>query len=70
MEHVLATLTVPFKYLAFTLIKKILVVITIVTKMFMREDELGKLLTGYLADLILVDGNPRATSLPCRASQV
>lgn len=29
-----------------------------VAKLFMREDELGKVKPGYLADLILVDGNP------------
>lgn len=29
-----------------------------VAKLFMREDELGKVKEGYFADLILVDGNP------------
>lgn len=29
-----------------------------VAKLFMRENELGKILPGYYADCILVDGNP------------
>lgn len=46
------------KLLDFTPMESILAATAGVAKLFMREDELGKVKPGYLADLILVDGNP------------
>lgn len=46
------------KLLGFTPMEAILAATAGVAKLFMREDELGKVLPGYFADCILVDGNP------------
>ena len=46
------------KLLDFTPMESILAATAGVAKLFMREEELGKLLPGYFADCILVDGNP------------
>lgn len=46
------------KILDFTPMESIISATAGVAKLFMREDELGKILPGYFADCILVDGNP------------
>ncbi|KAL9106631.1 MAG: hypothetical protein Q9227_008351 [Pyrenula ochraceoflavens] len=46
------------KLLDFTPMESILAATAGIAKLFMREDELGKILPGFLADCILVDGNP------------
>ncbi|KAI9691955.1 MAG: hypothetical protein M1820_009663 [Bogoriella megaspora] len=46
------------KLLKFTPMESIVAATAGVAKLFMREDELGKILPGYFADVILVDGNP------------
>ena len=46
------------KLLDFTPMESIVAATAGVAKLFMREDELGKVLPGYLADLILVNGDP------------
>jgi 2-keto-4-pentenoate hydratase/2-oxohepta-3-ene-1,7-dioic acid hydratase in catechol pathway/pimeloyl-ACP methyl ester carboxylesterase len=46
------------KLLDFTPMESILAATAGVAKLFMREDELGKIRPGYFADCILVDGNP------------
>jgi imidazolonepropionase-like amidohydrolase len=46
------------KLLDFTPMESILAATAGVAKLFMREDELGKVAPGYFADCILVDGNP------------
>lgn len=46
------------KLLDFTPMESIVAATAGVAKLFMREDELGKILPGYYADCILVDGNP------------
>ena len=46
------------KLLDFTSMESILAATAGVAKLFMRDDELGKVLPGYFADCILVDGNP------------
>ena len=46
------------KLLNFTPMESIVAATAGVAKLFMREDELGKILPGYFADCILVDGNP------------
>lgn len=48
------------KYLEFTPMESIVAATAGVAKLFMREDELGKIRPGYFADLILVDGDPLA----------
>lgn len=44
--------------LDFTPMESIIAATAGVAKLFMREDELGKILPGYFADCILVDGDP------------
>lgn len=44
--------------LGFTPMESIIAATAGVAKLFMREDELGKIMPGYLADCILVDGDP------------
>jgi len=46
------------KLLGFTPMESIVAATAGVAKLFMREDELGKVLPGYFGDLILVDGDP------------
>ncbi|KAK5171458.1 uncharacterized protein LTR77_004603 [Saxophila tyrrhenica] len=46
------------KLLDFTPMESIVAATAGVAKLFMREDELGKIKPGYFADCILVDGNP------------
>lgn len=46
------------KLLEFTPMESIVAATAGVAKLFMREDELGKIKPGYLADCILVNGNP------------
>ncbi|KAI1615973.1 putative fumarylacetoacetate hydrolase [Exophiala viscosa] len=46
------------KLLGFTPMESIIAATAGVAKLFMREDELGKILPGYYADCILVDGSP------------
>ncbi|KXT02695.1 hypothetical protein AC579_3797 [Pseudocercospora musae] len=46
------------KYLDFTPMESIVAATAGVAKLFMRENELGKISPGYFADLILVDGDP------------
>lgn len=46
--------------LGFTPMEAIVAATAGVAKLFMREDELGKIKPGYLADCILVDGDPLA----------
>ncbi|KAJ5108957.1 hypothetical protein N7456_005632 [Penicillium angulare] len=46
------------KLLDFTPMEAILSATAGVAKLFMQEDELGKVQPGYFADMILVDGNP------------
>lgn len=46
------------KLLDFTPMESIVAATAGVAKLFMREDELGKVKPGYFADCILVDGNP------------
>ncbi|KAK5115013.1 hypothetical protein LTR85_010051 [Meristemomyces frigidus] len=46
------------KLLDFTPMESIIAATAGVAKLFMRDEELGKVKPGYLADLILVDGNP------------
>lgn len=46
------------KLLDFTPMEALVAATAGVAKLFMREDELGKVLPGYYADCILVDGNP------------
>ncbi|KAK4696159.1 hypothetical protein P7C71_g1710, partial [Lecanoromycetidae sp. Uapishka_2] len=46
------------KLLDFTPMESIAAATAGVAKLFMREDELGKVKPGYFADLILVDGDP------------
>ena len=46
------------KLLDFTPMETILAATAGVAKLFMREDELGKIKPGYFADCVLVDGNP------------
>lgn len=46
------------KLLDFTPMESIVAATAGVAKLFMREDELGKIKPGYYADIILVDGNP------------
>lgn len=46
------------KLLDFTPMESIIAATAGVAKLFMQEDELGKIKPGYLADCILVDGNP------------
>ena len=46
------------KLLDFTPMESILAATAGVAKLFMREEELGKVQPGYFADVILVDGNP------------
>lgn len=46
------------KLLDFTPMESILAATAGVAKLFMREEELGKVKPGYFADVILVDGNP------------
>lgn len=46
------------KLLNFTPMESIVAATAGVAKLFMREDELGKIKPGYFADCILVDGNP------------
>lgn len=46
------------KLLDFTPMESLLAATAGVAKLFMREDELGKILPGFYADCILVDGNP------------
>lgn len=46
------------KLLDFTPMEAIISATAGVAKLFMREEELGKILPGYYADCILVDGNP------------
>ncbi|KAK5454984.1 hypothetical protein LTS15_005704 [Exophiala xenobiotica] len=46
------------KLLDFTPMESVVAATAGVAKLFMREDELGKILPGYYADCILVDGNP------------
>ncbi|KAK4496382.1 hypothetical protein PRZ48_012362 [Zasmidium cellare] len=48
------------KYLDFTPMESLVAATAGVAKLFMRENELGKILPGYYADLILVDGDPVA----------
>ncbi|KAK2818419.1 hypothetical protein FQN49_007918, partial [Arthroderma sp. PD_2] len=44
--------------LGFTAHESVIAATAGVAKLFMREHELGKILPGYYADCILVDGNP------------
>ncbi|OKL60734.1 hypothetical protein UA08_04375 [Talaromyces atroroseus] len=44
--------------LGFTPMESIIAATAGIAKLFMREDELGKILPGFYADCILVDGNP------------
>lgn len=46
------------KLLGFTPMEALVAATAGVAKLFMREDELGKLLPGYFADCILIDGDP------------
>lgn len=46
------------KLLDFTPMESIIAATAGVAKLFMREDELGKVKPGYFADVILVDGDP------------
>ncbi|KAF6219060.1 hypothetical protein HO133_005604 [Letharia lupina] len=46
------------KLLDFTAMESIIAATAGVAKLFMREDELGKVKPGYFADVILVDGDP------------
>ncbi|KAI9688518.1 MAG: hypothetical protein M1822_001467 [Bathelium mastoideum] len=46
------------KLLNFTPMESVVAATAGVAKLFMREDELGKILPGYFADCILVDGDP------------
>ncbi|GAM42104.1 hypothetical protein TCE0_043f15770 [Talaromyces pinophilus] len=46
------------KLLGFTPMESIIAATAGVAKLFMQEHELGKILPGYYADCILVDGNP------------
>ena len=46
------------KLLNFTTMESVIAATAGVAKLFMREDELGKILPGYFADCLLVDGNP------------
>ena len=46
------------KLLDFTPMETLVAATAGVAKLFMREDELGKIKPGYFADCILVDGNP------------
>lgn len=46
------------KLLDFTPMESVLAATASVAKLFMRENELGKIKPGYFADCILVDGNP------------
>ena len=46
------------KLLDFTPMESILAATAGVAKLFMREDELGKVRPGFLADCVLIDGNP------------
>ncbi|KAL9067313.1 MAG: hypothetical protein Q9157_006854 [Trypethelium eluteriae] len=46
------------KLLEFSPLESVVAATAGVAKLFMREDELGKILPGYFADCILVDGNP------------
>lgn len=46
------------KFLEFTPMESIIAATAGVGKLFMQEHELGKVLPGYYADMILVDGNP------------
>lgn len=48
------------KYLEFTPMETIVAATAGVAKLFMRENELGKIAPGYFADLILIDGDPVA----------
>lgn len=46
------------KLLDFTPMEALVASTAGVAKLFMREDELGKVREGYFADLIIIDGNP------------
>ena len=46
------------KLLGFTTMESIIAATAGVAKLFMRENELGKIQEGFYADCILVDGNP------------
>ncbi|KAL9097298.1 MAG: hypothetical protein Q9165_000725 [Trypethelium subeluteriae] len=46
------------KLLKFTPMESVVAATAGIAKLFMREDELGKILPGYFADCILVDGDP------------
>lgn len=46
------------KLLGFTPMESIIAATAGVAKLFMRENELGKIQEGFFADCILVDGNP------------
>lgn len=46
------------KLLDFTPMETLVASTAGVAKLFMREDELGKIKPGYYADCILVDGDP------------